>query len=333
MNTKNIPKIILHLHLDGSLDLDLAYNWLKEDGYHYKKNDLKNNMSIQENCHNLNDYLKKFSLPCELLNTKERLIEATYTLFKKLAYQNVLYAEIRFAPLKHQNKNFNLDEVVTAVLTGLKKASEKYKIEGSIILCCMRNNTKEDNLKIVNLAKKYQHEGVSAIDLAGDENHYKTKDFEYIFTEAKKLNIPYTIHAGEADGASSINSALNFGTKRLGHGIKCLEEKTTLNRIIKEKILLEICYTSNYQTEAVKDKHPLETLYQKNIPISLNTDNDTVSNINIITEYDKILAETSLTINDIIKCNYTSIDYLFTTEQTKKKLKEKYKKKLAEISN
>ena len=333
MNTKDIPKIILHLHLDGSLDLDLASTWLKEDGYHYKKSDLKEKMSIQENCHSLNDYLEKFTLPCQLLNTKERLTEATYNLLKKLAHQNVLYAEIRFAPLKHQNKNLNLDEVVTAVITGLKKASEKHKIKGSIILCCMRNSSKEDNLKIVNLAKKYHNKGVSAIDLAGAESLYKTEDFEYIFTEAKKLNIPYTIHAGEADGPSSINSALNFGTKRLGHGIKCLEEETTLKHIIKEKILLEICYTSNYQTEAVKGKHPLENLYQKNIPISLNTDNDTVSNINIITEYDKILAETSLTINDIIKCNYNSIDYLFTTEQTKKELKEKYKKKLAEISN
>ena len=138
----------------------------------------------------------------------------------------------------------------------------------------------------------------------------------------QKENIPYTIHAGEADGVGSINSALDFKTKRLGHGIRCIEDEETLNRIIKEKILLEVCPTSNYQTEAVKGKHPLEYLYNNGVIVSINTDNDTVSNININDEYSNILNTTNLTIKDLIKCNYNSIPYLFTTDEVKEKLKK-----------
>ncbi len=137
----------------------------------------------------------------------------------------------------------------------------------------------------------------------------------------KNLNIPYTIHAGEADGVSSISSALDFGTKRLGHGIRCIEDKEILKRIINEKILLEICPTSNFQTEAVKGEHPLEYLYSNGVLISINTDNDTVSNINITEEYRNVLNNTNLTIKDLIKCNYNSIPYLFTTDEIKDKLK------------
>ena len=95
-----------------------------------------------------------------------------------------------------------------------------------------------------------------------------------------------------------------------------------MERIINDRILLEICPTSNFQTEAIKGKHPLEYLYNNNILISINTDNDTVSNINIEEEYRNVLNNTNLTIKDLIKCNYNSIPYLFTTDDIKNKLKE-----------
>ena len=321
MDIKDVKKIVTHLHLDGSIDIELAKKYAKEDGYDLTDDEIVKELQVDKGCHNLNDYLEKFTLPCSLLQTKERLESTTYALFRKLYLENVIYAEIRFAPIKHQEKGLNLDEVITSVIKGMEKAKAEFDILGGIILCCMRDSSKDDNLKIVKYAKKYLNKGVLAVDLAGAEGLYETKNFKYIFDLCKNLNIPYTIHAGEADGVSSINSALDFGTKRLGHGIRCIEDKKTLKRIIDEKILLEICPTSNLQTEAVKGKHPLEYLYNNGVIISINTDNDTVSNINITEEYRNVLNNTTLTIKDIIKCNYNSIPYLFTTDEIKDKLK------------
>ena len=322
MKIKDIKKIVLHLHLDGSLDLELAKKYAKEDGYNLTDKEIIKDLQVDKTCHNLNDYLDKFTLAISLLQTKERLEEATYTLFKKLSEENVIYTEIRFAPIKHKEKSLSLDEVISSVIKGMEKAKNEFNIYGGIILCCMRDSSKEENLEIVNYAKKYLNKGVVAIDLAGAESLYKTKNFKYIFDLCRKENIPYTIHAGEADGKESINSALDFKTKRLGHGIRCIEDKDTMERIINDRILLEICPTSNFQTEAIKGKHPLEYLYNNNILISINTDNDTVSNININDEYSNVLNTTNLTINDLVKCNYNSISYLFTTDDIKNKLKE-----------
>lgn len=322
MEVKDIKKIVLHLHLDGSLDLDLAKKYAKEEGYNLTDKEIIKDLQVDKTCHNLNDYLEKFALPSSLLQTKERLEETTYTLFKKLSMENVIYAEIRFAPIKHIEKGLSLDDVISSVIKGMEKAKNEFNIYGGIILCCMRDSSKEENLEIVNYAKKYLNKGVVAIDLAGAEGLYETKNFKYIFDLCRKENIPYTIHAGEADGKESINSALDFKTKRLGHGIRCIEDKDTMERIINDRILLEICPTSNFQTEAIKGKHPLEYLYNNNILISINTDNDTVSNININDEYSNVLNTTNLTIKDLVKCNYNSIPYLFTTDDIKNKLKE-----------
>ena len=323
---QDIPKIVLHIHLDGSLDVELAYKWLVEDGYNYTIEDVKNKLQVGEDCKNLNSYLEKFDIPCKILNTANRLKVATYKLFTKLASQNVVYAEVRFAPLKHVNSNLNIDEVVQAVIDGMNEAKKQNKIYGGIILCCMRGETKENNIQVIETAKKYLDKGVCGIDLAGAESIYPTKDYEYSFNYAKKLNIPFTIHSGEADGISSINSAVSFGTKRIGHGVRCIDDEATIQKIINNDILLEICLTSNYQTEAIKGKHPLEELYRKGVKISINTDNDTVSNIDINSEYERILKETNLTLEDLLKCNYNSIQYIFATEKVKEKLKSIYKK-------
>lgn len=321
----DIPKIVLHLHLDGSINLDLAYKWLLEDGYNYTKEEAYQKLQVNPNCKSLVEYLEKFDLPCKLLNSKERLLECTKRLFLDLNKSNVLYAEVRFAPVKHLSKDLSLDEVVTAVIEGMNLAKKECNIRGGIILCCMRDSSKEDNLRTVDIAKKYLNKGVCGIDLAGAESLFPTENFQDVFEYARKLNIPFTIHAGEADGIKSIEKALSFGTKRLGHGIRCIDSLDMVEKIKKENVLLEVCYTSNYQTEAVKGIHPLEELYNRKVKISLNTDNDTVSHIDIVSEYEKILNETNLTIEDIINCNYNSIDFIFV-EEDKDYLKDRLNK-------
>ncbi len=324
MEIIDIPKIVLHIHLDGSLDLELAYKWLVEDGYDYSFSEALEKLRVDKECRSLNQYLEKFDLPCKLLNSYERLKEASKSLFLKLEKEGVVYAEVRFAPIKHVNNKLNINRAVEAVLDGMNEVLKNKKMYGGLILCCMRDASVEDNLKTVELAKKYSSLGVVGIDLAGAEALYETKNFKYIFDKAKEENIPFTIHAGEADGISSIQSALEFGACRLGHGIKAVEDNNMIEKLKKENILLEVCVTSNYQTEAVKGIHPIEKLYKKGVKISINTDNDTVSGIDIISEYKYILANTNLTIEDIIKCNYDSIDFIFN-DKIKNKLKEIYK--------
>ena len=324
MMVNDIPKILLHLHLDGAIDIDDAFKWVKEDGIKISKKDLLRELQVDEECHNLNDYLKKFDLPCKLLQTCERLEITSYHLFQKLAKLNVVYAEVRFAPLKHLEKGLILDDVVISVINGFNKANVESGIMGGIILSLMRGEEYEKNKKVVDVAKKYLGKGVVGIDLAGAEALYPTKDYVKLFSYAKTLEIPFTIHAGEAAGVESIKAALDTGAKRIGHGVKVIDDEALMERVIKENILLEVCVTSNYQTEAIKRRHPIEKLYRKGVKISINTDNDTVSGIDINREYARILQETKMDIDDLIKCNTNSIPFIFADDKTKNKLLNMY---------
>jgi len=185
----------------------------------------------------------------------------------------------------------------------------------------------------VKLAKKYLNKGVCAIDLAGAEGLYETKNFEKLFEVAKDYNIPFTIHAGEADGIKSIESALSFGTKRIGHGIRIIEDESVLE-ILKEKhIPLEICPTSNVQTNVVSayQEHPIKSLFDRGVIVTVNTDNRTVSNISLTDEYLKLINNFNFSLDDIKKMNIDAIKHSFLDNTQKEKLLEEFELKYKEL--
>ena len=310
MNLKNIPKVELHLHLDGSVRLDTAS---KLTGKSIEE--VRSLMIAKEKCHDLNEYLTKFNLANEIMQSQENLTRIAKELVEDLKKDNVIYAEVRFAPLLHTKKGLTGEKAIEAVLLGLK--DEDLKV--NLILCMMRQFSFEDNLKTIELASKYLDKGVVAIDLAGAEALYPTASFEKLFQIAKDKNIPFTIHAGEADGKDSILSAINFKTKRIGHGVRCIEDNETLNIIKKNNITLEVCPTSNIQTGIFENyyDHPIKKLYDMNVLVTINVDNMTVSNIDLTQEYEKLVKIFNLNIEDLKKINLNAIDAAFLTDKEK----------------
>lgn len=307
---KKMPKIELHLHLDGSVRTQTACEILNRN--------VKDEMQVN-NCQNLTDYLSKFEMPIKVMQTKENLERISYELALDLKEDNVIYAEIRFCPLFHTN-NLSLDEVVTSILKGLKKVD----IKTNLILCMMRGLEEEENKKIIYLAKKYLNKGVVGIDLAGDEAKYKTKDYEYLFKLAKENNIPFTIHAGEADDYISILDAVKMGAKRIGHGVKVIDSENTIDKLIKENITLEVCPKSNIDTCIVNEYklHPIQKLYKSGVKITVNTDNKTVSNIDLTKEYQNLAFTFNFTKNDFLKFNINAIEASFLNNLEKEELKQ-----------
>ena len=337
---EKMKKVVLHLHLDGSLRPETVLQWLideedykslgfecKEDFLKTDRNVLlemvKNTLMVSKDCRDLNEYLEKFDLPCKKLQTEAHIVQAVYELFEKLSKQNVIYAEVRFAPSKHRGNGLAYDKIIEAAIKGMNMAKEKYNIGGSLILCAMRGDSENENLEIIRVAKRYIEKGVSAVDLAGAEALFPTSDYENIFKEAKNLNIPFTIHAGEASGAESIKKALDFGAKRIGHGVRCLEDLNLVDYLAKNNIILEVCPISNLQTRATGEKHPIEELYKKGLKVTINTDNDTVSNTNIVNEYKWVLEHTKLDLTDLKQMNINAVNGLFgLTDEEKEKLIE-----------
>lgn len=315
LDLKVLPKVELHLHLDGSIRLKTASELTGKN-----IEEVKNLMIAKEKCLDLNEYLTKFNLANGIMQSKENLTRIAQELVKDLKDDNVIYAEVRFAPLLHIKKGLTEEEVIEAVLEGLRDNELKV----NLILCMMRHFSFEDNLKTIELASKYLAKGVVAIDLAGAEALYPTANFKRLFQIAKDKNIPFTIHAGEADGKDSILSAISFKTKRIGHGVRCIEDNEVLNLIKENNITLEVCPTSNIQTNIFENyyDHPIKKLYDMDILVTVNVDNMTVSNINLTQEYEKLVQNFNFTLKDLKKMNINAINVAFLSDE----LKEKYRK-------
>ena len=286
---QNYGLIDLHLHLDGSLSLASVRELAAMQHIALDEDDaaLLARLQVSPTCRDLNEYLEKFDFPCSLLQTPAAITRSVENLCAELARQGILYAEIRFAPQLHLLNGLTQAEVVEAAVAGLDQA----KFRANLILCCMRGvGNHEANLETVRVAAEYVGRGVCAVDLAGAEALFPTENFGDLFALAARLGVPYTIHAGEACGPESVYAALSFGTKRLGHGIRSVEDAALVARLAAEGVTLELCPTSNLNTCVVSDirDYPLRRLMEAGVKVTINTDNMMVSGVTLASEMELV---------------------------------------------
>ncbi len=320
--------IDLHLHLDGSLNPKNIPTMVKMAGVELSytdEEDIRTKMMVEPDCRNLGEYLEKFDMPLQLLQTRECIEYAVYELIRDLKAQGLCYAEIRFAPQLHLQKGLTQTEVVEATIQGRNKGISDFGVPVNFILCCMRGNQNyTENIETVMVAEKFLGNGVCAIDLAGNEASYPTENFKEIFAIAKENAIPIVIHAGEAAGPESMWTALELGAARIGHGIHAIED-VELMRVLKEKkICLEMCYSSNLQIKTVDkvENYPIVRFISEGIAVTLNVDNLTVSNTTLKREYKLVQKQFNLSDDALKEMAMNSVDAAFLSTEEKKKLKK-----------
>lgn len=325
--------IDLHIHLDGSLSIeDLLYlakiNHVDEKVvYEYEERLQK---GIKSKCRCLQDYLSYFDLPVKLLQNAVSLTYATYSLFKRLSKQGLIYAEVRFAPCLHLENGLTQSQAVLATLKGLEMAKEETLMPGQIILCCMRGKNEETNLETIKVAKEFYKKGVCGVDLAGSEKDYKTEEYKNVFRMANENNIPITIHAGEDDNSKSIWEAIRIGARRIGHGVASIEDPMLMEFLSQTKIALELCPTSEVDTHAIKSYEdlPLRQFLKKGIKVTINTDDMAISNITLEEEFKKLQKTFSLNEEETKTLLKNSIESAFLDNDQKdyllELLEEKY---------
>lgn len=306
-----MKKIELHLHFDGSINVEYTNKLLGYDA---------TDELIDTTSRDLGEYLKKFELPIKLLQDLNNIEEYAYLLGKELERDEVIYAEVRFCPLFHVEK-YSIDEVVEAIRSGFKRVST---VKVNLIFCMMRHFSVQDNYKIIMLTKRFLGNGVVGIDLAGDEAKYATEKFKELFDIIRKEGIPFTIHAGEARSYESVNNAIDFGAKRIGHGISSIQSDEVVNKLIRMGVTLEICPSSNIDTDVIKsiESHPIKQLVDNGVLVTINTDNRTVSNTNLNKEYELLRKTFGFSDEDFLKFNLNAINCAFIGEDEKRLLRE-----------
>ena len=314
--------IDLHLHLDGSLsEQDFLY-LAKKDGVDLGK-DFPNNIYVPDDCPSLEVYLERFALPGLLVQSKENLSHVTKSLVNRLYKMGYIYAEIRFAPQLHTNKGLSQMDAALAALDGLKEALKEHPdFEANLILCCMRHASEDVNMETIEVANKLKGTRVVAVDLAGAEALHPCTYYKNVFAKAKEYGLNITIHGGEATGSDEVMMALDNGATRIGHGVHLDVNGKDGDRAKRENICFEFCPTSNLQTKSLKSYKdvPIMKFMEREIPVTVNSDNMTVSNTDVYQEFSHLYQTFGLKKEDVYKLLKTSIEHAFTNKEAKDKL-------------
>jgi len=313
------PKVELHLHLDCSLSYDVVRKInpsISEETY-------RRDFIAPARCTNLADFLTRAPHAIALMQTQEQLQLVVTDVFEQLRRDNLLYAEIRFAPYLHTDKGLSPEQVVEADEAATAQASAATGIEARLILCTLRHYSAEQSLQTARLVERFFGTHVAALDLAGDEAGYPLTAHIAAYQYAAERNLPRTAHAGEASGPQSVWETLRLlHPLRIGHGVRSSEDPALIEHLRKERIHLEVCPTSNLQTNIYDTyaDHPINALYNTGLSLSVNTDTRTITDITLTHEYEKLHQFFGWEKHHFLHCNLEAIRASFLPESRKQEL-------------
>lgn len=334
---RRVPKIELHCHLDGSVRPETMYELLTQQGENIgikSIQEFERLVRVEEECESLNEYLKKFSYPLKVMQSKENIERISYELLEDLSKENVKYVEIRFAPFLHMNKDLTFDEVVESVLRGMNRARKDFNILSNAILICMRHDSLDKSIKVVEYGEKYLGKGVVAVDLAGNEQDFPPEIHREAFQLAYEKGYKITIHGGETGIVENIPKSIEFlHATRIGHGIAAIKDPRVMELLKEKNIFLEMCPTSNLQTKAVNsiENYPIKTYLKEGIGVTVNTDNTTVSNTSLYKEYMLLIDKLDFTIEEILKLIDNGVEAAYISKEEKVALRNIIKDELIRI--
>src|SRR5262245_55831407 len=306
------PKALLHDHLDGGLRAATIVDLAGEFGYDglptRDADELAAIIRRGADRKSLELYLETFAHTVGVMQERDAIIRVAAECAMDLAEDGIVYAEVRMAPELCTERGMTLDEVQDALLEGYRLGSAEAAAAGHpivvrSIVTAMRQAAR--SVEVAECAVRWRDAGVVGFDVAGPEAGYRPTRHLEAFEAVRKENFHITIHAGEAFGLPSIWEALQFcGAERLGHGVRIVDDITTLPDgsyslgrlaafVRDRRVPLEMCPTSNVHSGAAPSiaEHPFDLLRRLRFRVTVNTDNRLMSNVSLSSEF-SVLDET-----------------------------------------
>lgn len=317
-----LPKVLLHDHLDGGLRPQTVLDLAAEIGHVLPADSaeaLADWFADAADSGSLVRYLETFEHTIAVMQTPEALARVAREAVLDLAADGVVYAEQRWAPEQHLRAGLSLTETVEAVQRGIEEgialaAESGHAIRIGQLITAMRQNDRW--MEIAELAVAYRDRGVVGFDIAGPEIGFPPSLHPEVWDFLAAANFPATVHAGEADGLTSIALAVHVGhADRIGHGARLIDDIVPTadadpaaavlgplaNWVRDHQIPLELCPTSNIQTGTAASiaDHPITRLKELDFAVTVNTDNRLMSRTSMTQEMTLLAQHAGWTIDDL----------------------------------
>ncbi|ASN51390.1 adenosine deaminase [Sinomonas sp. R1AF57] len=353
---RNLPKVSLHDHLDGGLRPATIIELAAEVGHELPSTDavaLGAWFREAADSGSLPRYLETFDHTVAVMQTASALRRVAREFVEDLADDGVVYGEVRWAPEQHLARGLTLDEAVEAVQAGLEEGVAAVEETGRVIavgqlITAMRHADR--GMEIAELAVRHRDRGAVGFDIAGAEDGFPPSRFAEAFRYLAQNNFPATVHAGEAAGPDSIQSALVDGRAvRLGHGVRIAEDiaveatdevdedgvpilDVTLGQLaawVRDRgIPLELCPSSNLQTGAISQwgedilDHPFDMLYELGFNVTVSPDNRLMSGVSLTDEFQLLVEAYDYDLDDLLELTLNAAEAAFLPLEDREDLVE-----------
>lgn len=332
---RNLPKVELHRHLEGSLRLQTMLDVARKHGLTMPANVVRLSRLVQvqdEDNLTFENFLGKFNTLRMFYRSPDVIHRITHEAVEDAAKDNVRYMELRFTPVAlSRAERFPLEDVTDWVCQAAREAEKKYKVTVRLIASINRHEGIEMAEQVAWLAAERIRDGIVGLDLAGNEAQFPARPFLGLFKEARQAGLHITMHAGEWGGAPNVREAIEvFRANRIGHGVRVMEDDFTTRLASETKTPFEVCITSNYQTGVVKElkQHPFMEMLTSGLNPLLNTDDPSISQITLGNEYRVVVEELKMPIESLKMRVIAAAQAAFLPDNDKARLIGNLKKEL-----
>ncbi|MFG2590625.1 adenosine deaminase [Streptomyces sp. NPDC048438] len=269
----HLPKAELHLHIEGTLEPELAFALAARNGVDLPYADTEE-LRTAYLFDDLQSFLDLYYALMAVLRTEDDFAELADAYLARAAAQGVRHAEIFFDPQAHTDRGVPIGTVIEGLGRALDRSEQTHGISTQLIMCFLRDKSAESALETLEAAKPYLHR-ISAVGLDSAEVGHPPAKFREVYAAATALGLRKVAHAGEEGPPEYIREALDvLGVERIDHGLRCMEDPELVDRLVSERIPLTLCPLSNVRLRAIDvlEEHPLRSMMAAGLFCTVNSD-------------------------------------------------------------
>ena len=242
---KTIPKVELHVHLEGTFEPEMVHLFRSRNKLENTKT-IKQMKDSYEQFTNLQSFLDIYYENCSCLLTQKDFYDLTFAFLKKAALEeNIVHVEIFFDPQSHLSRGISLETIMNGLIQAKQDAIKEFKITAEFICCFLRHLSEEDAFNVLSLVIPYK-EHIVGFGLDSAEQNNPPEKFKNVVQELQKLKFRFTAHAGEEGSAINVLHSLTIlKSERIDHGVKVLENNDVITKCVEQNVGFTICPKSN----------------------------------------------------------------------------------------
>lgn len=268
-----LPKAELHLHIEGTLEPELAFALAARNGVelpYLDTEELRRAYLFKD----LQTFLDLYYGLMAVLHTEDDFTELADAYLARAAGQGVRHAEIFFDPQAHTARGVPIGTVIEGLARALDRSEDRHGVSTRLIMCFLRDKSAESAMETLDAARPYLHR-ITAVGLDSAEAGNPPSKFREVYEAAAALGLRKVAHAGEEGPPAYIREALDIlGVERIDHGLRCMEDPELVERLARERVPLTLCPLSNVRLRAVDtlEEHPLPRMMDAGLLCTVNSD-------------------------------------------------------------